>query len=887
MRRDPLLVRMARGVIALMSAGAPAWRQDDLRREWLAELHVYAAGLAANRRLTRIAQLRLLLRCCGAFFHVIWSWKHEWSLDMLMQDMRYGARMLRTRPGFSSVAILTLAIGIGATTAIFSAVHGVLLRPLPYPEPERLVRIYGLDMRHDARTIGNLSVPDVVDFARLAASTEEFGAHNSGGYFTLTGQGEADRVPRLLVTASYFRVLRARAALGRLFAPEEDRPSPPDYVVVSDGFWRTRFGASPHIVGKTITLSGFPATIIGVLPRDFVHPDPQIEAPPEIFALLDPDPEISGRGGRYVRGIARLRGGTSIEQATSELQALAASLAAEHPNSNTGRSVLLRPLARVVAGDLRTPLLVLQAATAAILLMVCANLANLLLAAGTGRTGELSVRTALGASPARIVRQLLTEGLVLAAVGGTLGTILAWVATRALAGAATLSHVHRAAISMDASVLAFALIVALSSGLVFGMMPAFHVARAAGSSRLAETARHTEAPASRRLRSALVTAEVALSVVLLVGAILLIRSFRALTSVDPGFSSAHVISFQMALSSARHEEGTQIPFFNRLYERLRELPGVESVGAVNILPLSGGYSCDGFQVVGRVTDEGQSPCAEVRSASPDYFRTMGISLVKGRVFTDRDDGEALRVVVINETMARTFFPGEDPVGRRIIYSSRRQHDAREIVGVVGDVHHFGMQREPAPEFYTPQRQPPSYHGMAIVVRVTGSPAHLVPAIRAEARRMEPEAPIYNVRTMEELVGSSVAQERFRTWLLTLFAALALVLAVVGTYGVLSVAIAHRRREMAIRLALGADRFDLVRLVVGQGLRPIAAGIALGLAASLAASGVVSGLLFNVSATDPLTLAVVPLLIAASGVLAVWVPARRASRVDPAVTLRPE
>jgi predicted permease len=883
--RDPLLLRAARGVIGAMGACAPDWRRDDLRREWLAELHVYAASLSARRELTRLAQLRLLLRCCGALFFVIWSWKHEWSLDMLMQDVRYGLRMLRIRPGFSTVSILTLALGIGATTAIFSAVHGVLLRPLPYPVPDRLVRIHGLDIRNAERRQGNVSVPDAADFGRLASSAEEFGAHNHGGYFTLTGNGDAERVPRLLVTSGYFRTLGARAALGRLFSAEEDRPSPPDYIVVSDGLWRGRFGSDPQIVGRTVTINGTAATIIGVLPPAFVHPDPQIESPPDMFALLDQDPDMSGRGGRYVRGIARLRAGVSVDQAESELQAIAASLAEQYPNSNAGRSVVVSPLARVVTGDLRAPLLLLQAATAAILLMVCANLANLLLAAGTGRTGELAVRTALGASHARIVRQLLTEGLVLSAAGGILGAALAWGATALLVKAATLSHMHRASIVIDGRVLAFAVVVTLASGLFFGLLPALHVAREADGGRLRDTARHTDAPASRRLRSGVIAAEVGLSVMLLVGAMLLLRSFWQLTSVDPGFSTARLLSFQIAVSTARYEEGTQIAFFDRLYERLRTLPGVDSAGAVNILPLSGGYSCDGFQIVGKVVREGQNPCAEVRSASPDYFSTMGIPLVNGRLLTGRDNGGAPRVVVINETMARTFFPGEDPIGRRIIYSSRGQNDSREIVGVIGDVHHFGMQREPAPEFYTPQAQPPSYHGMTVVLRVQGSPSQPVSAVRAAARGLEPEAPLYNVRTMEQLVGKSVAEERLRTLLLSLFAGLALLLAVIGTYGVLSIAVANRTREMGIRMALGANRADVVRLVVGQGLRPIVAGIVLGTAGSVALARSVSGLLFHVSAVDPLTFAVVPVLIAASGVLAAWVPARRACRIDPATALR--
>jgi putative ABC transport system permease protein len=883
--RDPLLIRGARDVIRAITACAPAWRRDDLRREWLAELQAYAAHLSAARRLTTAAQLRLFVRCCSALFHVIWSWKHEWSVDMMMQDVRYGLRILRRRPVMSTVAILTLGLGIGATTAMFGAVRGVLLRPLPYPEPGRLVKLHGVDARTETRRLGNLSVPDVMDYQRLVRSLESLGAHNYGGYFTLTGLGDAQRVPRLLVTSGYFRVLGARPAMGRLFSADEDRPTPPDVVVVSHGFWRNRLGSDPGVIGRAVTLGGYRATIVGVLPADFLHPDPAIEAPPEVFALLDPDPEMSGRGGRYVRAVARLRPASSSEQAESELQAAAAALAEQYPATNRGRSVGVEPLDDAMAGDLRTPLLLLQGATCAVLLIVCVNLANLLLAAGAGRAAELAVRTALGAGRARIVRQLVTEGLVLAAIGGALGLATAWGATGLLSRAVTLSHVHRARIALDPVVLLFAIAASLGAGLVFGLVPAFRAARAADGSRLHGTARQSDGPSSARLRFGLIAAEVGLTLMLLVPAILLVKSFWRLTSVDPGFDIRGVLSFQVAVPLTRYPEGTQVNFFETLYLRLRALPGVESVGAVNILPLSGSYSCDGFQIAGRLVPEGQTPCAEVRSASPDYFEAMGIRLVRGRLIAERDTETSPRIVLINEAMAREFFPGEDPVGRRIIYSSRRQNDAREIVGVVADVRHFGVQRDAPPEFYTPQRQPPSYHGMTVVLRGSGDPSALVPAVRGVVRAVDPDAPLYNVRTMDEMLGRSIAEERVRTALLTLFAALALLLAVLGTYGVLSIAVAYRTREMGIRLALGADASNVVRLVVGQGLQPIALGIGLGLGGSVLISRSLGGLLFHVSAADPLAFTVAPLLIAAAAVVAAWLPARRACRVDPATALR--
>jgi putative ABC transport system permease protein len=882
---DTFLLRASAALIQALGALAPEWRRADWRAEWLAELHFRASRLAAHGRLTRLAELRLATRSAGAAIHVLWLWKHEWGLDMLTQDLRYGVRLLGRRPAFSIVAIVTLALGIGATTAIFSAVRAVLLRPLPYPEPSSVVRLYGVDRRSGQQSVGNLSVPDVRDFERAAGSLAAIGAHNYGGYFTLTGIGEPERVPRLLVTAGYFRVLDARPAIGRLFRPDEDRPDPPSVVVVSYGFWQRRFGGDPGIIGKGITLSGGPATIVGVLRPDFVHPDPKIESAPDVFALLDPDENMSSRGGRYVRGLARLKAGVTIEQAGSELDAVAAELARQYPPSNTGRSVLVRPLALAVAGDFRLPLLLLQAATGTILLIACVNLANLLLGASAGRSGELAVRTALGAGRRRLVRQLLTESVLLAGLGGLVGTALAAWATRSLASMAGPMLLPGQSIPLDTGVLVFAIGLSLAAGLTFGLLPALFISRDTAAGALREGRRQTAAPLGTRLRSSLIVAEVALSVTLLVGAVLLLRSFQHLVRVDPGFQTADVLSFQLAVQTTEYPEGTQAGFYERLYARLGTLPGIASVGGVNILPFSGNYSCDGVQVEGRLVPEAQAPCAEARSASPGYFEVMRIPVVRGRVFTPADTAAASRVIVVNEAFARRFFPGEDPIGRRVIYTSRRQNDPRTIVGIIGDVHHFGLDAAAPAEFYTPEPQPPSYHGMTVVLRVQGDPAAVLPAVRAGVRALAPDAPLYNVRTLDELVDASVSAARFRTVLLALFAGLALVLAVVGTYGVMSLAVSERRQEMGIRLALGAARSDILRLVLSGGLQPLAAGAALGLAGGVLLSHGVTGLLFNITAADPATFAIAAAVILVAGLAAAWLPAHRACRVDPAIALR--
>jgi putative ABC transport system permease protein len=441
-------------------------------------------------------------------------------------------------------------------------------------------------------------------------------------------------------------------------------------------------------------------------------------------------------------------------------------------------------------------------------------------------------------------------------------------------------------IDVDSGVLVFALAISTAAGVLFGLVPALHISRDASGAALREGRRHTDAPGTRRLRSMLIVAEIAISVTLVIGAFLVTRSFVQLTNVDPGFQAGEVTSFQLAVSGTQYPEGTQAAFYDRLYERLRRIPGVDAVGGVNILPLSGGYSCDGVQIDGRPVPKAQQRCAEARSASPDYFRAMGIPLIRGRLFTAGDDARARRrVVVINEAMAREFFPGEDPLGRGVIYNSRGQSDSREVVGIIGNVHHFGLDQVPTPEFYTPQPQPPSYHGMTIVMRGHTDPASVMSAVRAEVRALAPDAPIYNVRTLEHLLDASVADARFRTLLLTSFAGLALLLAVVGTYSVISLLVTQRTQEMGIRLALGARPSDILRLVLGAGITPLALGTGIGLAGGMGATRALAGLLFNVTALDPLAFVSAAVVILLAGLLATWIPARRACRVDPVVALR--
>jgi putative ABC transport system permease protein len=527
---------------------------------------------------------------------------------------------------------------------------------------------------------------------------------------------------------------------------------------------------------------------------------------------------------------------------------------------------------------------VLQAATFAILLIACANLANLLLGAGAGRSSEIVVRTALGARRTRIVRQLLTESLVLAAAGGAGGLLLAWWSTAWLSHAASHMLLPGQTLHLDLGVLTFATVLTLAVGVVFGLVPAVQVSRmtVADAGR-----RHTAGPAGGHLRSALIAAEVALSVLLLASAVLLIRSFERLTHVDPGFRAPQVLTFQLAIPAAMYQGRTPATVYERLYDRLRRLPGIDAVAGVNILPLSGNYSCDGMQIEGHEVPPGQTPCAEVRSVSVDYFRALGIPLQRGRLFTMNDNERSKHVILINEALARRYFPGEDPIGRRIVYASRLQNDPREIVGVIGDVHHFGLDAAPTPEFYTPELQPPTYGSMTVVLHGEGDPVATIPAVRAVVRQFAPNVPVYNVRTLAQLIDASTGTVRTRTVLLGLFAALALVLALVGTYGVVSIVVSQRVREIGIRLALGASPRDILKLIVGGGLKPILTGGVAGLAGAIVAGRVLGGLLFHVSPADPLTFGSTVATVLVTGFVATWIPARRASRVDPVSALRVE
>jgi putative ABC transport system permease protein len=804
-------------------------------------------------------------------------------VDVLRQDVTFAWRLLTRSPVFAATAVVTLTLGIGANTAIFTVVDGVLLRPLPYVEPDRLLKVTGTDTRSGKP--GNLSRPDFIDYA-AASTLESAGAHLAGiGAFSLTGSGDPERVRAVNVSAGFFEVLRTRPFLGRLTTSDDDAKDA-DVVVMSHGLWQRRFGGDPGIVGRPILLGDLPNEVIGILPADFRYPQPDGLGEPELYAPMIL-PGQNSRSGRHIRAIARMNPGVTLEQTRTELSAIASRLQREYPQDNHHESIDVRSLLDAIVGDTRPALVVLTVAVGLVLLVACANLANLLLARGIARGREMAVRAALGASVVRIVRQVVTESLLLAAIGGTAGVALAYGGTNWLIVLAGPGLPRPQDITVNARSVAFTAIVALGTGVLFGLVPAWHARRLDLLALLKSAAPGSIRPLQAAVRKALIAAQVAVCATLLVGASLLVQTLWRVMSVDPGFVPAEVLSFQMALPLARYPEGTQIPFYEELYGRIERHAGVRAVAGINILPLSGNYSCDGIQFPDKPVPRGQEPCAEARSVSLRYFQVMGIPLRRGRIFDDRDDARGSKVAMINQAMAARYWPGQDPIGRRFLYFSRGETEPREIVGVVGDTKHLDLRDDAPAQFYTPQRQQPSYRGMTVVIRTAQDPTAAARAAREELRALDTRIPIYNVRTLDALIDRVVARPRLQAWLLSTFALFAVVLAAVGVYGVVAWVITQRTREIGLRIALGATPREIVSLVVAQGMAPVAGGLVAGILAAVVLARSMQALLFGVTATDPLVYAASLLVLAAIGLAACYIPARAATRVDPVAALRTE
>jgi putative ABC transport system permease protein len=802
-------------------------------------------------------------------------------MNTLLQDLRYGMRMLIKHPFFTLVAMLALALGIGANTAIFNVVNAVLLRPLPFEKPEQLVSVY--EKRVKLNRLRNVvSSPDFIDWENQNHVFENLAAY-TGDNFNLTGADEPVRIVGTTASGKFFKVLGVKPLLGRTFTDEEDKAGAPHVVVLSHAFWQRRFGSDAGIIGKPLTFNGESYTVIGVMPQRFDFPDRKSEMWTPL--ALDTSQPLN-RGSHYLNVVGRLKEGVALAQAQAEMETIAARLEQQYPDKNTGHSVNIFPLYEEVVGQVRPALWVLMGAVGFVLLIACANVANLSLARSATRNKELAIRTALGASRLRVVRQLLTESLLLAGLGGVCGLLLALWGTEALVAIIPVETPRVNEIGMDWRVLGFAFGISLLTGLIFGLLPALQASKPDLNESLKESSRGAAGSFhGSRARSLLIVSEVALSLVLLIGAGLMLKSFVRLREINPGFNPENVLAMEISLSPAKYKEvEKQVLFFGQIIERARALPGVQAAGATAGLPLGGQYAARYFGIEGRPPQPaGEGFNANYNIVSSNYFRTLGIPLLRGRDIDDRDVQSSTHVVVVNEALARRYFPNEDALGQHIAIGDAT---ASEIVGVVGDVHNTSLEAETKPEMYFPYTQDPIPF-MTLTMRSTADTQSLAAAMQREVRAIDRDQPIYNIRMMNEVLAESVSSRRVTMLLLGLFASLSLLLAMVGIYGVISYTVTQRTKEIGIRLALGARASDVMRLIVGQGMLPVLIGVGIGLAAAFALTRVMSSLLFSVSATDPLTFIGVSLLLALVALVACLIPARRATKVDPMVALRYE
>jgi putative ABC transport system permease protein len=806
-------------------------------------------------------------------------------MDSLGRDIRFAVRMLWKSPGFSGVALFALVLGIGANTAIFSVVNAVLLRPLPFRDPGRLVMVWETSPRTGKNNVGNPQ--NLADWQKRNRSFEKMGAYVPFQQtVSLTGDGTPEEVPGNYATRDFFSILGVQPILGRDFLPEEDVSGDKNNVaLISEGLWRRKYGSDPGILGKKLIIRGRPIMVVGVLPASFRFPDVKAD----IWELIHLDSEAPRRG-RFLSPIARLKPGVSIEQAQAEMKIIAAQLAQENPafDAKWGASVV--PMREQFTGELRTPLLVLLCAVGLVLLIACANVANLMLMRSSVRQREMAIRASLGAGRARIIRQLLVESMILGSMGGLLGLLFAvWAKDGLLAMLPEDMSVAKVnSINIDHNVLAFTLIASLGTGLLFGLLPALRASRPDLSDTLKEGGRAVSGSLSRnRMRAALVAGEMAIALMLLIGAGLLIKSFVRLANVAPGFQPDRILSMRIGLTSTRYANPQQTSAgLAEIIHRIEQVPSVSSVGSVQWPPLSGLGSATGFSVAGRPTPKpGDEPVTGVSIVTPGYFATMTIPLIKGRQFNERDGAGAPQVTIVSQALARQQFPGMDPIGQRLFVQWGRQ-TPYEIVGVVGDIKHDGLDKESAPNVYFPDAQEPNGGG-TLVIRTSADPMKLAPVVEQVIHAYDHDQAIADIQPLDVFLAKSVARPRFQSVLLASFAALALLLAAIGIFGVMSYSVAQRSHEIGIRVALGAQRDQVLRLVVGEGLVLALIGTAAGLAGAFVMTRYLRSLLFNVSPTDPWTFIAVPVVLCAVALGASYIPARKAAVVDPIVALRYE
>ncbi|MFL6276649.1 MAG: ABC transporter permease [Blastocatellia bacterium] len=817
-------------------------------------------------------------------------------MQTLLQDLRYGVRMLMKKPGFTLIAVITLALGIGATTAIFSVVNGVLLRPLDYQDPQQIVTLL-------SRGRGPVSPANFLDMKANSQSFAQMAAAEAWGG-TLSSQDHPEEVAGLRMGDGLFDLLGVQPMFGRTLEADDFQPGRDHVLVLSHKLWQRAFGGNPGIVGQTLTLSGESYTVVGVMPPQFQFP-PFWSTRAEMWAPLDLRSRATNRGGSSLRVFGRLKPGVSLSQTQAEIAATSAQLVQSYPEENSGLDIRVDPLNEKVVGNVRPALLILSGAVGFVLLIACANVACLLLARSAARQKEIAVRVAMGASRGRILRQLLTESLLLSLCGAAVGFLLAvWgvdLLKALLAGNSTSFSVRLPRLSeikIDAVVFGFTLLVTVVTGMLFGLAPALGASKPDLNETLKEGGRSTTG-GRRRLRETLVVAELALALVMLVGAGLLMNSFLRLQAVDPGLNPRNLLTMTVSLAGAPQYAGpAREAFYRSLTEQLTALPGVESASAINHLPLAGDVWGRSLSIEGRpLPPPGQRDATIWRVSRPDYFRTMGIPMRAGREFNERDSADVPGVAIINEAVARRYWPNEEAIGKRITLDDPGTPSPRwlTVVGVARDVKQESWTSEPQNEVYTAFQQTPAffantarqYTSMTIVVRTTVEPASLAAAMQEKVRTMDAGLPVSNVVSMEQVIADTLWQPRFNLQLIGVFAGVALLLAAIGLYGVMSYSVAQRTQEIGLRMALGAQGRDVLKMVVGQGMRLALLGVTLGLIASAALTRVMTGLLFGVSATDPTTFAGVALILALVALGACFVPARRATRVDPMVALRYE
>jgi putative ABC transport system permease protein len=816
-------------------------------------------------------------------------------MNSLLQDLRYGARMLLKKPGFTLIAVITLALGIGANTAIFSVVNAVLLRPLPYAEPERLVALWESNTQRPMSR-NSISYPNFFDWRAQSQLFERMASYYTIS-MNLTGIATPVNLRGATVSPELFATLGVKPLLGRWFVAEEEKPGI-RAAIISHSLWQRQFGGDPNIVGRPLTLGGRPFNVVGVMPTGFQFP---IEASPvEVWVTSSVDGEktdpkepaqYENRDAKFLVAVGRLKPGVTIEQAQAEMNIIASKLEKQYPDSNTRSGVRLIPYHNDLVYDYSEALWLILGAVGCVLLIACANVANLLLARATARYKEIAVRAALGASRWRVIRQLLTECLLLSLVGGLLGLLLAWWGTEALVKLIPEDMPRLAEVNFDRWVFGFTLLISVVTGVVFGLAPALQASKIELTEAMKEGSRGAGAGAGRgRLRGALVVAEIAIALVVLIGAGLLLQSFRRLQQVDLGFNAGNALTASVVLPDARYPKHEQVTaFYQALLERVKALPGVEAVSAIAPLPLSGDTFMISFEVEGRNIPKGELPNSHFRSISLDYFSAMKIPLLAGRAFTERDNASAPGVVIVNETFANRHFPNENPIGKHIKpgVSVGGEPFWREIVGVVKDVkHRQSLSRDYEPEYYVPHAQIP-FNWMSLIMRTTNDARSLARSIQQEVRALDRDVPVYRIKTLDQYLGVAVAQPKFNALLLSLFAGLALLLTAIGLYGVVAFSVVQRAKEIGIRIALGAQTGDVLKMVLRQGLKLTTLGLAIGLAAAYALTRYMQSLLFGVKATDPSTFAAIALLLIAVALMACWIPAKRATKVDPMVALRCE